>query len=104
MTLLVTDNLGQSGAVSWTVTVPTPPVPTASFSAACSALVCLFTNTSAGLFGSALWDFGDGSSSSDWNPFHVYQATAPTTFTVTLTVFDWDLGSSVGSQDITVAP
>ena len=34
------------------------------------------------------WDFGDGATSNQQNPTHTYNPTAPTTYTVTLTVTD----------------
>jgi hypothetical protein len=46
--------------------------------------VARFTDTSAGVVSSRLWDFGDGATSTEPNPAHAYQA--PGVYTVTLTV------------------
>ena len=102
--LAVTDNLGQTGNVSKQITVTAPAPLTVDFSVTCSSLVCTFTNESTGDFiASWFWDFGDGETSHDWNPDHVYDVTEPTTFTVTLVVTSWDLGEGVASRDISVA-
>ncbi len=64
-----------------------PVPPTASFTLAIERLTVTFTDTS--VPGSAAitawaWDFGDGSSSMEQNPVHVYAG--PGTYTVSLTV------------------
>ena len=53
---------------------------------------------------SHLWDFGDGSTSTEANPAHVFTATegAPTSFTVTLTVTDATSLSSAATLSISV--
>ncbi len=81
-TLNVTDACG-SGTQS--VTVVENDVPTASFTSSMSYLTGIFTNTSttSGTTTYA-WTFGDGGTSTDENPAHVYAATG--TYTVTLTV------------------
>lgn len=48
------------------------------------------------------WNFGDGASSSEQNPDHVYAQ--PGTYAVTLTVTDQDGSSSTASDAITVDP
>jgi len=63
------------------------PVPVASFSASPSTgvvpLAVAFTNTSTGPVDSWLWSFGDGTSSTEAAPTHVYGSTG--TFAVSLT-------------------
>jgi len=59
-----------------------------------------FTDNSAGVNG-WLWDFGDGQTSTQQNPVHVYQAMG--TFNVCLTATNGDCDSTVCTQ-ITVGP
>ena len=47
-------------------------------------LSVIFTNESMGVITSAIWDFGDGETSNEINPVHVYKSAG--TFNVTLTV------------------
>ncbi len=54
-----------------------------------------FTSTSTGA-DSYLWDFGDGNTSVQQNPFHTYTSAGP--FTVTLTAFN---AGSCNQQDVT---
>lgn len=64
-------------------------VPSANFSANCTALSCTFTDGSSdsdGTINSWIWDFGDGQTSSQQNPTHSYAQTG--TYTVRLTVTD----------------
>jgi PKD repeat protein len=60
---------------------------TANFSAnttsGCAALTANFTDLSTGAITSRAWDFGDGNTSTQQNPTHVYAA--PGVYTVTLT-------------------
>jgi len=100
----ITDLQGGTATISQEVTVPVLP-PTPDFTADCTGTTCTFTNqTSPWFFAGAYWDFGDGSVSGDWSPFHTYQVTEPTTFTVSLSVYDWDFGGATISKDITVSP
>ena len=79
-----------------TVTEPAPnQPPTADFSASCTDLDCTFTDLSSDPDGdplSYLWDFGDGSSSTQASPSHSY-ATAGD-YTVTVTVDDGEFSHS----------
>lgn len=68
----------------------------------CAPYEAVFTNTS--LAGQTFtWDFGDGSSSNEVNPTHLYQT--PATYTITLTAFDDGTcnRTDVTSKTITVA-
>jgi len=64
-----------------------PPPPVASFSSSAASGVVphsvSFTDTSSGTPTSWLWDFGDGATSTEQNPVHVY--TVVGTYTVSLT-------------------
>jgi len=68
--------------------------PTAAFSSTCSFFTCDFADLSTDTDGSIVawtWDFGDGSTSTEQNPGHVYIPTAAAIFfTVILTVTDDD--------------
>lgn len=100
----ITDLQGGTATISREVTVPVLP-PTPDFTADCNGPTCTFTNqTDPWFYAAAYWDFGDGTTSGDWNPFHTYQVTEPTTFTVKLSVYDWDFGGGTISKDITVSP
>jgi PKD repeat protein len=80
------------------------PAPVADFSPKSTSgnapYTVQFDNNSSGQINSYEWDFGDGTSSSDANPVHVYQT--PGTYTVTLTVFGGG-GQDTESGTITVA-
>lgn len=71
------------GTFADTATVTNKPLPVASFSTASVGLTGIFTNTSTNATAYS-WDFGDGNSSTDQNPSHVYSAAG--TYSVTLTV------------------
>ena len=100
VTLIATTPFGVSTATKESYISVTEPAPTAGFSATPTSgngpLTVDFTNESVyspdklKLAGSDIevtfaWDFGDGNSSSDVNPQHIYGiVSAPTTYTVTL--------------------
>jgi gliding motility-associated-like protein len=87
----------QAGACADTATQQVtidPPLPTASFIGSgegCTPLTVPFTNTSLMAQGYQ-WQFGDGASSIAENPVHEYYT--PGTYTVTLTVFGLNGGTS----------
>jgi PKD repeat protein len=98
-TLNITDACG-SGSESVAITVNTVPV--ASFTTTPSYFAGAFTNTSTG--GGAttyLWNFGDGNTSTDVSPSHIYSTVG--TFTVTLTVTN-ACGTSTATSTITTSP
>jgi len=112
VTLTVTDNEGATAVVTQTVAVaPVVPVntpPTAGFTHDCDAADCSFTSTSTdvdpGTIATYAWTFGDGATSELNNPSHSYIVTAPTDFTVTLTVTDNEGATDVETQTVTASP
>ena len=68
----------------------TPPAPVANFTANPKSgngpLVVQFTDTSTGNITSRLWNFGDGTTSTEQNPVHTYTFKDTGVFTVSLTV------------------
>jgi PKD repeat protein len=94
------------GSISKAITVTPIPLVVA-FSAACSSLVCTFTDQSTGILAGIYtwyWDFGDGVATEFYNPTHVYNVSEPTTFTVTLRLKDFEGFDYVTSQSLTVTP
>lgn len=117
--LTVTDAEGLTGTKSAQIIIApevvppgnTPPV--AGFTHACTAGNCTFTNTStdadAGAVLTYLWDFGEPASGANntsnlEDPTHAYTVTAPTDFTVTLTVTDNAGATDVETQTVSVSP
>lgn len=117
--LTVTDAEGLTGTKSAQIIIApevvppgnTPPV--AGFTHACTAGNCTFTNTStdadAGAVLTYLWDFGEPASGANntsnlEDPTHAYSVTAPTDFTVTLTVTDNAGATDVETQTVSVTP
>ena len=96
-TLDVTDGCGTG---SESITVVENSAPTAGFTWTNSFVTGIFTNTSTG-GGTAIyaWDFGDGNTSTEMNPTHLYSAAG--TYTVTMTVTN-DCGTSTFTNDIIV--
>ena len=76
--------------------------PTADFSWACDGLSCQFTDASSddGTLTGWLWRFGDGSSSTERNPAHAYDAAG--SYSVTLTVTDNEGASDITSNQVSV--
>lgn len=79
--------LGQ-GAVTGGTAPTGPTAPTADFTAACTVLVCDFTDTSVddGTIEAWSWDFDGTGTSTDQDPTHVFLAAG--SYAVTLTVTD----------------
>jgi PKD repeat protein len=78
--------------------------PNADFSRACLYMQCGFTDASADSDGSITawtWNFGDGETSSDRNPVHVYAQ--PGDYTVKLTVTDDSAATGSRSRDATAS-
>lgn len=95
--LTVTNDCG-SNTVCLPITVNCAP-PSVGFQTQTSGLLANFFNTSGGDVNQFLWDFGDGSTSTEENPAHTYAA--PGTYTVCLTGTSI-CGSSTVCLDITV--
>ncbi len=77
---------GVTQSASLTVTPQAAPVAdfTGTPTSGTEPLSVTFTDTSNGIVSSWLWDFGDTTTSTEQNPFHVYNAAG--TYTVSLTV------------------
>jgi PKD repeat protein len=109
VTLTVTDNEGATDVETQTVSVnPVNTPPTAAFTHSCNAGSCTFTSTSTdaapGTITTYAWTFGDGGTANVSNPVHNYAITAPTDFTVTLTVTDNEGATDVETQTVSVSP
>jgi len=96
-----TEHFVYTGAIKYFTTTGTPPPPTleASFTASPATgkppLTVNFQDTSVGDIAGRLWDFGDGETSGEVNPTHVYGAVG--NYLVTLTVTD-TLGNQSAAQ------
>ncbi len=79
-----------SKSMEWTI-IGIPDAPVADFTSGTDTVDILspvrFTDTSANVPQSWLWEFGDGTTSTEENPVHTY--TAPGTYTVKLTVTNY---------------
>jgi PKD repeat protein len=98
----ITGATGSTSTLTQEVTVPA--LPGAAFSVSCDGVTCTFENESVDFIFGAFWEFGDGSTSEDWEPSHVYQVTETTTFTVRLTAYDFDSNPDVTTREVTVSP
>jgi len=84
--------------------VPVNQAPVANFAIECSNLDCTFTNSSSdsdGTVASQAWNFGDGNTSTEASPSHIFASDG--TYTVQLTVKDNDGASGSKSQSVTVS-
>jgi PKD repeat protein len=98
VTLTVSNAAGED-EISFTNYITVLPDPVASFSADVNGSVVTFTNNSSN-GNTYLWDFGDGTGSTQPNPQHTY--TQDGVFTVKLTVFN-SCGTSVFTQQVAIA-
>lgn len=80
--------------------VPAPAAPVADFNFEAAGLSVLFTDASTGSPTNRLWEFGDGTQSSEVNPKHDYAAAG--TYTVKLTVSNGG-GSNTKSKFVPVS-
>ena len=85
------------GSASPTVIVEDIPDAVADFTMVQSFMTAAMTNTSTGAIDTYLWDFGDGTTSTDVNPTHLYADTG--VFVVTLTVTG-PCGTNVTTQNM----
>lgn len=112
VSLTVVDGEGLSNTKTSRITIAPPDQenepPVAGFSYTCEAATCAFTSTSTdaapGTIVTHAWDFGDGNSAVVANPSHTYIITAPTDFTVTLTVTDDEGATGVATRTVSVTP
>lgn len=107
VTLTVTDNTGQTNAVTNPVTVTAPPpnqAPVAAFTSTATNLVAAFNASAStdpdGTIAGYAWDFGDATTGSGATPSHTY--TAAGTYNVKLTVTDNDGSPTSLTQAVTV--
>lgn len=91
-----------TSVVDGTITVKAAPVANFTTSTTTPAMgqIVTFTDTSTGSPTSWLWDFGDGTTSSEQNPTHIYIAAG--TYTVILTATN-GIGSTTAMQSLVVA-
>ncbi|MDD3135964.1 MAG: PKD domain-containing protein, partial [Methanoregula sp.] len=86
--IMMTNDISTGGSI---MVVGIPAAPVANFTSSTNTSDILspvqFTDTSANVPQSWLWDFGDGTTSTEQNPVHTY--TAGGTFTVNLTVTNY---------------
>jgi PKD repeat protein len=98
--LVVTYSNGSKDSITRNSFITANQAPSPSFTAPVTS-ACLqnnqisFTNTTIGVYDSLLWDFGDGTTSTDVNPVHQY--TASGSFDVTLIAYG-DGCSSASTQ------
>jgi hypothetical protein len=111
VTLTVTDDDGDEGTVTKSVSVvePAPGAPVADFTVTCFSLTCTFEDDSqdsdGGTIVSWAWAFGDGATSDVQNPpAHAYDVDELTEFEASLTVTDNEGLTSTKTVRFTVAP
>ncbi len=90
-----------SGSHTFTRTnyITVKAIPTANFTFTVSGPTATFTNTTIGSPNSYLWDFGDGSTSTQVNPVHTYANSGM--YDVVLTVTN-ECGSSSKTKSVTI--
>ena len=91
---------GNGGPVSVTKQVLVKPLPVASFTYTVDGLAVQFTSTSSNAT-TYLWDFGDGNTSDEQNPYHLYLEAG--FYTVKLTASN-ECGSSTKTVLVNTAP
>jgi hypothetical protein len=112
VSLTVTDKFGLKSTLTRSVTVtaaPAPAAPHANFTVSCTALTCVFNDTSTfdagSVFQSRSWDFGDSTATaSAATTTHAYVTAELKTYTVRLTVTDAAGKVSTNTQSIPVSP
>ena len=108
LTVFDAEGLSHRKTSSITIDPAVNPPPTAGFTYSCDGLDCTFANTSSdaapGTIVTYAWTFGDNATSDQASPTHTYTVTAPTEFTVTLTVTDNEGATDAETQTISVTP
>ncbi len=98
VTLIVEDPNGCISQTMDTVEIQALPVTNFTYTTACANDTIFFTDLSYVPGGSNIvtwaWDFGDGTTSSLQNPYHIFASTGTTSFNVTLTTTSSDGCSS----------
>ena len=98
VTLTVSNSAG-SNTKSTNLSVTAPLLPTANFSASPTSgtapLTVRFSDTSSGTVTAWSWDFGDGTSSTEQNPSHIFKSAG--TYTIKLTATN-STGSNTKTQ------
>ena len=96
---LTASNAWSSVQAEHSITINAPSAPQTNFTATPltgpAPWQVRFSNTTSGTYASSNWDFGDGGTSSDENPSHVYDT--PGLYTVTLTV-NGSMGESASTR------
>jgi PKD repeat protein len=106
VTLTVTDDAGETGSVTRTVTVALPNVaPTASFTTSPDGLTLGVDGTGSsdpdGTIASYAWSFGDGGTATGSTASHTYSQAG--TYDVTLTVTDDDGATATRTEQVSVS-
>jgi PKD repeat protein len=99
VSLMVTDTRGATGRRSVPILLPAP-----DFTVSCVSLQCTFTPTGDNVFGVTVWQFGDGQTSTDVSPTHIYAVNFPTTVMVTFWTGVDSFDGFANSHFITVSP
>lgn len=103
VTLTITDAEGCTHQITKNVTVDSPPTPSFSVDNVCRYESMVFANTSIGSGGNIIgyrWQFGDGDSSTQVSPTHLYANAGD--YTVTLTATDINNCEAQTTTSVTV--
>lgn len=98
VTLVATNSAG-SNSITIAKYMKVKSVPAANFSYSINGYTVNFTNNTTGTGNTYLWNFGDGNTSNEVSPSHIYAL--PGDFTVSLTVTN-SCGSNTSTKVITV--